>query len=169
VAIGWSIASVSASNPPALSGEHAAEPRAPTGPFLSGPLTAMRTYLSRGMNFQALTGSFTPVEASKVKIACPGKTGSCLVSADINVAISSTNSNVELCVYVDGSATKTQVPCAANVGASSTTALYHSYSFVHTFKISHGAHKVQTHALVTNTGGTMSYYSIVYTVYKNAG
>jgi hypothetical protein len=171
LAIGWGLASVSASTPPETAGKPAgtAPSRATADPyFRSGPLAAVGTYLSRGYNAQALTSMFAPVEP-RVKVKCAGKTGRCVVAADINVAISSTNSDIELCPYVDGSAAKSQLSCYANVGTSSTSSGYHSYSFVHTFTISHGSHKVQTHALVTSGSGSMSFFSNTYTVYRPTG
>jgi hypothetical protein len=170
LAIGWGAASVSASDQPDATGRHVGTTTSAVTPspyFLSGPLTAVGTYLSRGYNPQPLTGTFTPVEP-KVKIKCPGKTGKCVVAADIKVVISSTNSNIEFCPVVDGSDMASQLDCEANIGTSSTNSNYHSYSFVHTFKIKHGTHKVQTYALA-GFGGDMSYFSNIYTVYKPTG
>ena len=168
VAVGWSIGSVSATDVPDATGERAAtaELRGGADPyFLSGPMTVVRTYLSRGLNGQGMAAAtFTPAEAP-VTIRCPGQTGTCVVAADINIAISSTNTNIELCPYVDGDASKSQLDCPANVGASNASAGYHSYNFIHTFKISHGTHTVRAYALAGG-GGTMSYFSNVYTVYK---
>src|SRR5829696_2763392 len=73
----------SATSAPDAAGEHAATAdfRGGEDPyFLSGPMTTVRTYLSRGLNIQAMSsGTFTPAEAP-VTIRCPGRTGSCLVA-----------------------------------------------------------------------------------------
>jgi hypothetical protein len=170
MAIGWSVASVSAASQPRATGTHgkttATRGAAPSPYFISGPLVSVGTYLSRGLNGKPLTGTFSPVEP-RVKIRCPGRTGSCIVSAELNVALASTNSNVELCPFVDGSFTKSQIDCYANIGETGTG--YQSYSFVYTFTIPHGTHHVRANALVGSGSGDLSYFSNVYTVYRRAG
>jgi hypothetical protein len=140
---------------------------APSPYFVSSNLALKKTYITRGSNAKHTTATVWENVDGRVTIGCPGKTGSCIVAADMTVQFQAdgADATVNLCPYVDGSATATDLTCGVIVGWAPDAFGWNMYHFVHTFKILHGSHTVRTF-INASSDGDIAWFSNTYSVYR---
>lgn len=161
---GWGAASVyGAGRPsPTVSGT----PERGGTSFVAKNQALLKTFLSRGDDTVSIPAvTFTQV-GPNVKVNCPGKKGSCIVTADVHVQLTAPDqTNVALCPYLDGDGHAAQTTCDLNIGSSSGV-LYQSHEYLHTYKVPHGTHTFQMKVWSSQASSSFG-YSYVYNVYKN--
>ena len=168
---GFSIATLNAAGPPGVheAGAEAVALATPSPYFVSRNLSLTHTYVTRGREASGTTADVWEPVDNPVTITCPGKIGSCVVTADMTVQFQANgaDANVNLCPFVDDVGTATDLTCGVIVGWAPDAFGWNMYHFVHTFKILHGSHTVQTYFSAT-ADGDIAWFSNTYSVYRKA-